>query len=172
MHSRGPARDLRWHSVVPCLTTVCFCAAAVRDSMAGPAYMLVGAQDHIVSCYAAGMAVAVRCPSFGGSAPAAATCCLAGLRCTGSLTLAHEHTSTSCLRDRRLGLLRCPWQALLDLLHVLRFAVSPRLCTARLPFLFRLHLSLGDLSDRPRGAAGSGFGEIYTNWTLLRGPLE
>ena len=58
--------------------------------------------------------------------------------------LAREFTSTACLRDCWLGLLRCPWQALLDLPHVVRFAVSPRLCTARLPFLFRLHLSLSD----------------------------
>ena len=63
--------------------------------------------------------------------------------CAGSLTLAHEYTSTACRCDRRLGLLRCPQQAH-HLLHVLRFAVSPRPCTARLPFLCHLHLSLGD----------------------------
>ena len=88
-----------------------------------PACTLVGAQDHIVSCYAARMTGAVQCSIFGGITPAApATCCLAGLWCTGSLTLAHEYTP--CLRDRRLGLLRCPRQTLRDMLHVLRSRVQ------------------------------------------------
>ena len=49
-----------------------------------------------------------------------------------------------CFSETHACLLRCPRQELRDLLHVLRFAVSPRPCAARLPFLFRLHLSLAD----------------------------
>ena len=69
--------------------------------------MLVGAQDHVAR-YAAGIAATAVLQSW----PFLA----------GSLTLACEYTSTACL-------VRCPWQALLDWLHVLRFAVSVQLGT-------------------------------------------
>ena len=50
-----------------------------------------------------------------------------------------QYTAATCLRDRRLGLLRCPCKQHVTCYMILMFVVS-----ARLPFLFRSHLSLSD----------------------------